>query len=92
MNWIRMAQDIDHLSQFLKLFILAAHGFLPGGSGNKIRHNKQLTYITRNSITIKRNTANKTTHTIQDTLHRMNTNNHRMNTNKHGLEISSIKI
>jgi hypothetical protein len=46
---------------------------LPGGSGNTMRHNKQLTYITQNKTTIKRNTAHKTTHTIKDTLHRMNT-------------------
>jgi hypothetical protein len=52
----------------LLLFILTANGFLPGGSGNTIRHNKQITHITQNNATIKRNTAHKTTHTIKDTL------------------------
>jgi hypothetical protein len=58
------------------LFILTANGFLPGSSGNTMRHNKQITYITQNNTTIKRNTAHKTTHTIKDTLHKMYTNNH----------------
>jgi hypothetical protein len=58
------------------LFILTANGVLPGGSGNTIRHNKQVTHITQNNTMIKRNTAHETTHTIKDTLHRMNTNNH----------------
>jgi hypothetical protein len=49
-------------------------GFLPGGSGYTIRHNKQITHITQNNTTIKRNTAHTTTHTIKETLHRMNTN------------------
>jgi hypothetical protein len=61
------------------LFILTANGFLPGGSGNTIRQNKEITHITQNNATIKRNTAHKTTHTIKDTLHRMNTNNHNYN-------------
>jgi hypothetical protein len=61
----------------LLLIILTANGFLPGGSGNKIRHKKQITHITQNNTTIKRNTAHKTTHTMKDTLHRMNTNNHK---------------
>jgi hypothetical protein len=56
----------------LLLFILTANGFLPGGSGTTIRHNKQITHITQNNTTIKRNTAHKTTHTV-NTLHRMNT-------------------
>jgi hypothetical protein len=51
----------------LLLFILTANGFLPGGSGYTIRHNKQITHITQNNTTIKRNTAHKTTHTIKDT-------------------------
>jgi hypothetical protein len=59
----------------LLLFILTANGFLPDGSDNTIRHNKQITYITQNNTTIKRNTAHKTTHTIKDRLHRMTTNN-----------------
>jgi hypothetical protein len=63
----------------LLLFILTANGFLPGGSGYTIRHNKQITHITQNNTTIKRNTAHKTTHTIKDTVHRMNTNNHNYN-------------
>jgi hypothetical protein len=67
----------------LLLFILTANGFLPGGSGNTIRHNKQITHITQNNIAIKRNTAHKTTHTKKDTLHRMNKNNHHYNTNIH---------
>jgi hypothetical protein len=46
----------------LLLFILTANGFLPGGNGNTIRHNKQITHITQNNTTIKRNTAHKTTH------------------------------
>jgi hypothetical protein len=61
------------------LFILTANGFLPGGSGNSIRHKKQIKHITQNNTMIKRNTAHKTTHTIKDTLHRMNTNNHNYN-------------
>jgi hypothetical protein len=65
----------------LLLYILTANGFLPGGTGNTKRHNKQITHITQNSTTIKRNTAHKTTHTIMDTLHRMNTNNHIYNYN-----------
>jgi hypothetical protein len=32
--------------QLLLLFILAANGFLPGGSVNTVRHNKQITHIT----------------------------------------------
>jgi hypothetical protein len=52
----------------LLLFILTANGFLPGGSGNTMRHNKQITHITQNNTTIKRNTAHRTTHTIKDTL------------------------
>jgi hypothetical protein len=59
------------------IFILTANGFLPGGSGNTMRHNKQLTHITQNNTTIK--SKHKTTHTIKDTLHRMNTNNHNYN-------------
>jgi hypothetical protein len=55
----------------LLLFILTENGFLPGGSGYTIRHNKLITHITQNNTTIKRNTAHKTTHTIKDTLHRM---------------------
>jgi hypothetical protein len=62
-----------HEIYFILLFILTANGFLPGGSGNIIRHKKQITHITQNNTTIKRNTAHKTTHTIKDTLHRMNT-------------------
>jgi ATP-dependent 26S proteasome regulatory subunit len=50
--------------------------FLPGDSGNTVRHNKQITHITQNNTTIKRNTAHKTTHTIKDTPHRMTRNNH----------------
>jgi hypothetical protein len=56
----------------LLLFILTANGFLPGGSGYTIRHNKQ--HSSQNNTMIKINTAHKTTHTIKDTLHRMNTN------------------
>jgi hypothetical protein len=63
----------------LLLFILTANGFLPGGSGNAIRHNKQITHITQNNTTIIRNTAHKTTHTIKDTLYRMNASNHNYN-------------
>jgi hypothetical protein len=49
-------------------FILTASEFLPGGSGNAIRHNTQhkITYRTQNI-------AFKTTQTIKDTLHTMNT-------------------
>jgi hypothetical protein len=61
------------------LFILTATGFLSGGSGNTIRHNKQITHITQNNTTIKRNTAHKTTYTIKDKLHIMNTINHNYN-------------
>jgi hypothetical protein len=35
------------------LFILTANGVLPGGGGNQIRHNKQITHITQNNTTIK---------------------------------------
>jgi hypothetical protein len=34
----------------LLLFILIANGFLPGGSGNTIRHNTQISHITQNNI------------------------------------------
>jgi hypothetical protein len=64
------------LSLLLLLFIFTANSFLPGGSGNTIRHNKQITHITQNNTMIKRNTVHKTTHTIKNTLHRMNTINH----------------
>jgi hypothetical protein len=47
---------------FYLLFILTANGFLPGGSGNTIRQNKQITNITQNNNT-EGNTAHKTTHT-----------------------------
>jgi hypothetical protein len=53
-------------------------GFYPG-QWFRIRHNKPITHITQNNITIKRNTAHKTTYTIKDTLHRKNTNNHNYN-------------
>jgi hypothetical protein len=59
---------------------LIANGVLPDGSGNTLRHNKQITYNTQNINTIKRNTAHKTTHTIKYTLHRINTNNYNYNT------------
>jgi hypothetical protein len=49
------------------LFILTANGVSPGGNGNTIRHNKQITHIAQNNTTIKRNTTHKTTHTIKDT-------------------------
>jgi hypothetical protein len=32
----------------LLLFILTANGYLPGGSGTTIRHNKQIKHITQN--------------------------------------------
>jgi hypothetical protein len=54
-----------HQAVILLLFILTANGFLRSGSGNTIRHNKQITHITQNSTTIKQNTAHKTTHTIR---------------------------
>jgi hypothetical protein len=54
-------------------------GVLPGGSGNTIRHNKQITHMTQNNTTIKENTAHKTTYTKKVTLHSMNTNNHNYN-------------
>jgi hypothetical protein len=37
----------------LLLFILPANVFLPGGSGNTIRHNEQITHITQNNTKIK---------------------------------------
>jgi hypothetical protein len=71
-----MVKELN-LKFWLLLFIfLTANGVLPGGSGNRIRHNKQITHIPQNNTTIKRNTAHKTTHTIKDTLHRINTNSH----------------
>jgi hypothetical protein len=41
-------------------------GFLPGGRGYTIKHNKQMTHITQNITTIKRNIGHKTTHTIKE--------------------------
>jgi hypothetical protein len=45
------------LTYYYYLFILTANGFLPGGSGATIKHNKQITHITQNNTMIKRNTA-----------------------------------
>jgi hypothetical protein len=73
LNFVRTLYEI------LLLFILTANGYLPGGSGNTIRHNKQITHSTQNNTTIKRNTAHKTTDTIKDTLHPMNKINHNYN-------------
>jgi hypothetical protein len=50
---------IIDLVLLLLLFILTANGFLPGGSGYTIRHNKLITHITQNNTTIKRNTTHK---------------------------------
>jgi hypothetical protein len=58
----------------LLLLILTANGVLPGGSGNTIRQNKQITHITQNNTTIKQNSTQN--YTTKDTLHRMNTNSH----------------
>jgi hypothetical protein len=63
-------RTIEQLAKLL--FILAANGVLPGGSGSTIRHNTQITLITQNNTTIKRSTAHKTTRTI-NTRYRMNT-------------------
>jgi hypothetical protein len=53
--------EISHIFRYeILLFILTANGFLPGGSDNTIRHNKQITHVTQNNTTIKRNTAHKT--------------------------------
>jgi hypothetical protein len=54
------------MQNLLLLFILTADGFLPGGSGNTMRHNKQITHITQNNTTIKRNTAHNKGHTTQN--------------------------
>jgi hypothetical protein len=48
----------------LLLFILTENG----GSGDTLRHKKQITHIIQNNTTIKRNTTHKTTHTTDDTL------------------------
>jgi hypothetical protein len=42
--------------------MLTANRFLPGGSDNAIKHNKQITHITQSNTTIKRNTGHKTAH------------------------------
>jgi hypothetical protein len=44
----------------LLLFILTANGFVPGGSGNTIRHN------TQNNTAHSNKTAHKITKTIKD--------------------------
>jgi hypothetical protein len=41
------------------IFILAANGFLPSGSGTKIRHSTQITHITKNNTPY----SNKAQHT-----------------------------
>jgi hypothetical protein len=79
-NDVEFLLKILRLNQFLPQNItpiyylfFTANWILPGGSGNTIRQNKQITHITQNNTTVKRNTAHRTTHTIKDTLHTMNT-------------------
>jgi hypothetical protein len=62
----RIAIGAGHFSL---LFILTANGFLPGGSDNTIRRNKQIALITQNNTTSKRNIAHKTTHNEGHTTH-----------------------
>jgi hypothetical protein len=69
--YTQVASLVNSAILLLSLFIyFNSKWVLIGGSGNTIKHNKQITLITQNNTTIKRNTAHKTTPTIKDTVHR----------------------
>jgi hypothetical protein len=51
------------IGSYIIIIILTADGFLPGGSGNTIRHNTQITHIAQNIIPRSNETQHTKLHT-----------------------------